>query len=93
MLAKMKLYEDLSEDDFCKVLSKKEFNRLKKRIANFLLDTSNSFSPFTKIPEQLARLDTLKLYAENAKDDKKSEQLRELDNYLVNMMNDYEQYR
>ena len=28
MLAKMKLYEDLSEDDFCKVLSKKEFNRL-----------------------------------------------------------------
>ena len=93
MLAKMKLYEDLSEDDFCKVLSKKEFNRLKKRIANYLLDTSNNFSPFTKIPEQLARLDTLKLYAENAKDDKKSEQLQELDNYLVKMMNDYEQYR
>ena len=93
MLAKMKLYEDLSEDDFCKVLSKKEFNRLKKRIANYLLDTSNNFSPFTKIPEQLARLDTLKLYAENAKNDKKSEQLQELDNYLVKMMNDYEQYR
>ena len=93
MLAKMKLYEDLSEDDFCKVLSKKEFNRLKKRIANYLLDTSNSFSPFTKIPEQLARLDTLKLYAENAKDDKKSKQLQELDDYLVKMMNDYEQYR
>ena len=92
-LAEMKMYEDLTEDDFCKVLSKKEFNKLKKRIANFLLDTSNSFSPFTKIPEQLARLDTLKLYAENAKDDKKSEQLQELDNYLVNMMNDYEQYR
>ena len=71
----MKLYEDLSEDDFCKVLSKKEFNGLKKRIANYLLDTSNNFSPFTKIPEQLARLDTLKLYAENAKDDKKSKQL------------------
>ena len=47
MLAKMKLYEDLSEDDFCKVLSK-EFNRLKERIANYLLDTSNSFSLLQK---------------------------------------------
>ena len=58
-----------------------------------MLDTSNNFSPFTKIPEQLARLDTLKLYAENAKDNKKSKQLQELDDYLVKMMNDYEQYR
>ena len=41
---------------------------------------------------QLARLDTLKLNAENAKDDSKSKQLEELDNYLVKMMNTYEKY-
>ena len=91
-LAKMKLYEDLTENDFCKVLSKKELNKIKKRIANYLLDKSDNYSPFTKIPEQLSRLDTLKLNAENDKDDNKSKKLQELDDYLVKMMNDYEKY-
>ena len=91
-LAEMKMYEDLTEDDFCKVLSKKELNKIKKRIANYLLDKSESYSPFTKIPEQLSRLDTLKLNAENAKDDNKSRQLQELDDHLVGMMNTYEKY-
>ncbi len=91
-LAEMKMYEDLTEDDFCKVLSKKELNKIKKRIANYLLDKSERYSPFTKIPEQLARLDTLKLNAENAKDDKKMKQLEELDEYLVKMMSAYEKY-
>ena len=91
-LAEMKLYEDLTEDDFCKVLSKRELSKIKKRIANYLLDKSDRYSPFTKIPEQLARLDTLKLNAENAKDDNKSRQLQELDDYLVVMMNTYEKY-
>ena len=91
-LAEMKMYEDLTEDDFCKVLSKKELNKIKKRIANYLLDKSDSYSPFTKIPEQLSRLDTLKLHAENDKDDNKSKKLQELDDYLVGMMNDYEKY-
>ena len=62
------------------------------RIANYLLDKSDSYSPFTKIPEQLSRLDTLKLHAENDKDDNKSKKLQELDDYLVGMMNDYEKY-
>ena len=88
----MKMYEDLTEDDFCKVLSKKELNKIKKRIANYLLDKSDRYSPFTKIPEQLSRLDTLKLHAENDKDDNKSNHLQELDNYLVGMMNTYEKY-
>ena len=91
-LAEMKLYEDLTEDDFCKVLSKKDLNKIKKRIANYLLDKSDNYSPFTKIPEQLSRLDTLKLNAENDKDDNKSKKLQELDDYLVKMMNDYEKY-
>ena len=88
----MKLYEDLTENDFCKVLSKKELNKIKKRIANYLLDKSDNYSPFTKIPEQLSRLDTLKLNAENDKDDNKSKKLQELDDFLVKMMNDYEKY-
>ena len=74
------------------MLSKKELNKIKKRIANYLLDKSERYSPFTKIPEQLARLDTLKLNAENAKDDKKMKQLEELDEYLVKMMSAYEKY-
>ena len=57
-----------------------------------MLDKSDRYSPFTKIPEQLARLDTLKLNAENAKDDNKSRQLQELDDHLVGMMNTYEKY-
>ncbi len=91
-LAEMKLYEDLSENDFCKVLSKKDLNRVKNRIANWLLDKSDRSTPFTKIPEQLARLDTLKLNAENDKDDNKAKQLQDLDNYLVDKMNEFEKY-
>ena len=91
-LAKMKIYDDYSDEEFCKFLSKRELDKLKKRIANYLLDTSDKLSPFTKIPEQLARLDTLKLQAESDKDDKKSLQLKSLDDHLVKKMNEYEPY-
>ena len=91
-LAKMKIYDDCSEEEFCKFLSKRELDKLKKRIANYLLDTSDKPSPFTKIPEQLARLDTLKLQAESDKDDKKRLQLKSLDDHLVKMMAEYEKY-
>ena len=38
----------------------------KKEIADLILDTSNSPSPFTKIPEQQARIDTLRVIAEKS---------------------------
>ena len=47
-------------------------------------------SPFTKIPAQLARLDTLRVITEKNEDDAKMKQLDELNKYLENMMNDYE---
>ena len=54
------------------------------------MDTADSPSAFTKIPAQLARLDTLKLQADSDKDDKKLSQLQKLDTYLVGMMNHFE---
>ena len=90
ILAEMKLYEDHDKDEFFKILSPNHFKRLEKRIAKHLLDTSDTHSAFTKIPEQLSRLDTLKLQADSDKDDKKLAQLQKLDSYLVGMMNHFE---
>ena len=58
---------------------------------NSILDTSNKHSPFTKIPEQQARIDTLRVIAEKVEDETKINQLNDLDNYLEGMKKDFEQ--
>ena len=84
VLAEMKLFDDYDgdEDDFCKILTKRDFKRVKKRIAKNILDMSDKPSPFIKIPAQQARLDTLKIVAEKNEDHEKMEQLDSLDRYL-----------
>ena len=86
----MKLFDDSSEDEFCKILSKRDYKRVKKRIATNILDMSDKPSPFTKIPAQHTRLDTLKVIAEKNDDNEKMKQLDSLDNYLENMKRIYE---
>ena len=68
----------------------RDYKRIKKRVKNLILDTSDTPSPFTKIPAQLARLDTLRVIAEKNEDDVKMKQLDEFNKYLENMMYDYE---
>ena len=59
-------------------------------MGNFILDTSDSPSPFTKIPAQQSRIDTLRVIAEKNQDHEKLNQLEELDTYLENMKNKFE---
>jgi len=89
-LAEMKVFDNYNEEEFCKIFSLRDYKRIKKRIKNLILDTSDVPSPFIKIPAQLARLDTLRIIAEKNEDDAKMKQLDELNKYLENMMNDYE---
>ena len=83
----MKLFDDYdgNEDKFCQILTKRDFKRVKKRIAKNILDMSDKPSPFIKIPAQQARLDTLKIVAEKNEDHEKMEQLDSLDRYLEKM--------
>ena len=83
----MKLFDDYDgrEEDFCKVLTKRDYKKVKKRIAKNILDMSDKPSPFIKIPAQQARLDTLKIVAEKNEDHEKMEQLDSLDRYLEKM--------
>ena len=91
VLAEMKLFDDYDgkEEDFCKVLTKRDFKRVKKRIAKNILDMSDKPSPFIKIPAQQARLDTLKIVAEKNEDHEKMQQLDSLDRYLEKMKLDF----
>ena len=68
----------------------RDYKRVKKRVGKLILDTSDTPSPFTKIPAQLARIDTLRVISEKNEDDEKMKQLDELNKYLEDMMNDYE---
>ena len=72
--------------------SKKDYTKVKKRIANFILASDGDESVFTNIPKQFARLDTLKIQAEEDDDNKKMKKLEQLDRYLQNIQNDYERY-
>ena len=90
ILAEMKIFDNNEEEEFCKIFSLRDYKRIKKRIRNFILDTSDSPSPFTKIPAQQARIDTLRVIAEKNQDDEKLNQLEELDSYLENMKHNYE---
>ena len=91
VLAEMKLFDDYdgNEDKFCQILTKRDFKRVKKRIAKNILDMSDKPSPFIKIPAQQARLDTLKIVAEKNEDHEKMEQLDSLDRYLEKMKLDF----
>ena len=89
-LAEMKVFDNYDEEEFCKIFSLRDYIRIKKRVGKLILDTSDAPSPFTKIPAQLARLDTLRVITEKNEDDSKMKQLDELNKYLENMMNDYE---
>ncbi len=89
-LAEMKVFDNYDEEEFCKIFSLRDYKRIKKRVGKLILDTSDAPSPFTKIPAQLARLDTLRVITEKNEDDAKMKQLDELNKYLENMMNDYE---
>ena len=86
----MKVFDSNEEEEFCKIFSLRDYKRIKKRIRNFILDTSDSPSPFTKIPAQQARIDTLRVIAEKNQDHEKLNQLEELDTYLENMKNNFE---
>ena len=91
-LAEMVIYEEHTEEDFIKILSKRDYTRIKKRIASFILNNDGDDSVFTNIPAQFARLDTLKLQAENDEDNEKMKKLIKLDKYLFNMQSSYEKY-
>ena len=91
-LAEMVIYEEHNEEEFIKILSKKDYTKIKKRIAKIILDPDGDASVFTNIPQQFARLDTLKIQAENDEDNEKMKQLEKLDKYLINMQSDYERY-
>ena len=91
-LAEMVIYEEHTEEDFIKILSKRDYTRIKKRIASFILNNDGDASVFTNIPAQFARLDTLKLQAENDEDNEKMKKLIKLDKYLFNMQSNYEKY-
>ena len=84
--------EEHNEEEFIKILSKKDYKKIKKRIANIILNPDGDASVFTNIPQQFARLDTLKVQAENEEDNEKMKQLEKLDKYLINMQSDYERY-
>ena len=86
----MKVFDNYDEEEFCKIFSLRDYKRIKKRVGKLILDTSDAPSPFTKIPAQLARLDTLRVITEKNEDDSKMKQLDELNKYLENKMNDYE---
>ena len=73
-------------------MSKKDYKKIKKRIAKIILNPDGDASVFTNIPQQFARLDTLKVQAENEEDNEKMKQLEKLDRYLINMQADYERY-
>ena len=83
--------DNYSKDEFCEIFSLKDYKRVKRRVAEEILDTSNKHSPFTKIPEQQARIDTLRVIAEKVEDETKINQLNELDDYLEGMKKDFEQ--
>ena len=93
-LAEMKVFDNYKKEElekkFCEIFSLRDYKRVKKRVAKLILDTSDTPSPFTKIPTQLARIDTLRVIAEKNEDDEKMKQLDELNKYLEDMMNDYE---
>ena len=91
-LAEMVIYEEHNEEEFIKILSKKDYTKVKKRIANFILASDGDESVFTNIPKQFARLDTLKIQAEEDDDNEKMKKLEQLDRYLQNIQNDYERY-
>ncbi|MDC1212718.1 hypothetical protein N8016_02875 [Pelagibacteraceae bacterium] len=91
-LAEMIIYEEHNEEEFIKILSKKDYKKIKKRIAKIILNPDGDASVFTNIPQQFARLDTLKVQAENDEDNEKMKQLEKLDKYLINMQADYERY-
>lgn len=91
-LAEMVIYEEHNEEEFIKILSKKDYKKIKKRIAKIILNPDGDASVFTNIPQQFARLDTLKVQAENEEDNEKMKQLEKLDRYLINMQADYERY-
>ena len=91
-LAEMVIYEEHNEEEFIKILSKKDYKKIKKRIAKIILNPDGDASVFTNIPQQFARLDTLKVQAENEEDNEKMKQLEKLDKYLINMQADYERY-
>ena len=67
-LAEMVIYEEYNEEEFIKILSKRDYTKIKKRIAKIILDPDGDASVFTNIPTQFARLDTLKVQAENDED-------------------------
>ena len=90
ILAEMKVFDNYDKEEFCKIFSLRDYKRIKKRVGNFILDTSDSPSPFTKIPAQQSRIDTLRVIAEKNQDHEKLNQLEELDTYLENMKNKFE---
>ena len=81
----MVIYEEHREEEFIKILSKRDYTKIKKRIANFILSTDGDEKVFTNIINQFARLDTLKVQAENDEDHEKMKKLVKLDQYLQNM--------
>ena len=91
-LAEMVIYEEHSEEEFIKILSKRDYTKIKKRIANFILSIDGDEKVFTNIINQFARLDTLKVQAENDEDNEKMKKLDKLDKYLLKMQADYERY-
>ena len=62
ILAEMSVFDNFHptemKDKFCDIFSLRDYKRVKKRVA-FILDTSDRSGPFTKIPEQQSRIDTL----------------------------------
>jgi len=90
ILAEMKVFDNYNKDEFCEIFTLRDYKRIKKRVGNFILDTSDTPSPFTKIPAQQSRIDTLRVIAEKNEDHEKLNQLDELDSYLENMKNSYE---
>ena len=89
LLAKMRVFDNFEEREFCEIFSRREYKSLKKEIADLILDTSNSPSPFSKIPEQQARIDTLRVIAEKSEDEFKINQLNSFDRYLEDMKNKF----
>ena len=94
ILAEMSVFDNFHptemKDKFCDIFSLRDYKRVKKRVAGFILDTSDRSGPFTKIPEQQSRIDTLRVIAEKEEDENRINQLNELDTYLEKMKNEFE---
>ena len=82
-LAEIILFEEYDNEAF----DKKDYKKLRKRIANKLLSTNKE--SFPTIPEAFARIDTLRIEVEKSENKERKEKIENINNHLEKLQDQH----